>query len=150
MADVQSVSQPPVSCHPWASLDERRLSLQERLRDVWERHFGVSQRSTGHHSVRKLLQDLKSAECPAPTTSVPLRQVRGPRGTFPPQQARRLTVSFWSSGPALFIPPSDPGCAELAGGRRRAADDGAVEGGVLVQRRRPFQRLCRDLQAALP
>ncbi|XP_011609486.2 gem-associated protein 5 [Takifugu rubripes] len=76
MADVQSVSQPPVSCHPWASLDERRLSLQERLRDVWERHFGVSQRSTGHHSVRKLLQDLKSAECPAPTSSVPLRQVQ--------------------------------------------------------------------------
>lgn len=89
MADVQGVSQPSVSCHPWASLDERRVSLQERVRDVWERHFGVSQRSTGHHSIRKLLQDLKSAECPAPTTSVPLRQVRGPRSTLPASRVNK-------------------------------------------------------------
>lgn len=152
MADVQGVSQPPVSCHPWALLDVRCVSLQERVRDVWGQHFGVSQRSTGHHSIGKLLQDLKSAECPAPTTSVPLRQVRSPRSTSPlgsTSQSLDL-VSFWSSGPALFIPPSDPGCAELAVGRRRTADDGVVEGGGLVQRRRPFQHLCRDLQVALP
>lgn len=108
MADVQGVSQPPASCHPWASLDERRVSLQERARDAWERHFGVSQRSTGHRSIGKLLQDLKSAECPAPTTSVPLRQVRGPRSTPPPppppsgQQARRLTLSHFGPQVQLY------------------------------------------------
>lgn len=135
MADVQGVSQPPVSCHPWASMDERRVSLQERVRDVWEQHFGVSQRSAGHHSIRTLLQDLKSAECPAPTSSVPLRQVRGPRSTSLLGPTWSNLVSFWSSGPALFIPPPDPGCAELAVGRWRTADDGVVEGGGLVQRR---------------
>ncbi|CAF97287.1 unnamed protein product, partial [Tetraodon nigroviridis] len=76
LADVQGVPQPSASSHPWAVADERRLSLQERVRDVWEQHFGVSQRSTGQHSVRALLRDLDSVECPAPTASVPLRQVQ--------------------------------------------------------------------------
>lgn len=46
------------------------------MREVWEQHFGVSQRSTGQHGVSALLHDLKFSECPAPTASVPLRQVR--------------------------------------------------------------------------
>lgn len=85
---------------------------------MWEQHFGVSQRSTGQHSVRALLHDLESVECPAPTSSVPLRQVqfRGHQ-ELPAAWSERgqLTFSFsaWSSGPALFIPPSDAGCAQL-------------------------------------
>ncbi|KAM9347919.1 gem-associated protein 5 [Symphorus nematophorus] len=77
LADSQFESQPCVSSHLWASSPvERHLSIQDRVRDVWEQQFGVSQKSAGHHSVGALLQELKSVESPTPTTSVPLRQVQ--------------------------------------------------------------------------
>lgn len=69
---------PPQSCvfsHPWASPNERRVSIRERVRDVWEQHFGVSQKSTGHSGAATLLQELKSVDSPAATPNVPLRQV---------------------------------------------------------------------------
>ncbi|XP_040907522.1 gem-associated protein 5 [Toxotes jaculatrix] len=75
LADPRAVSQSCVSGHPWASPGEGRISFQDRVRDVWEEQFGVSQKSVGHRSAGALLQELKSVECPRPTTSVPLRQV---------------------------------------------------------------------------
>ncbi|CAK6979066.1 gem-associated protein 5 [Scomber scombrus] len=76
------VPQSCVSSHTWTRTmmmtsppGERRVRLQDRVRGVWKQQFGVSQDSAGHHSVRALLQELKSAESPTPTASVPLRQV---------------------------------------------------------------------------
>lgn len=74
LADSQVESQSCVSSHPWVSLGERHVCLQDRIRDVWEQQFGVSQKSEGHCSVGALLQELKSAESPTPTANVPLRQ----------------------------------------------------------------------------
>uniref|UniRef100_A0A671TZD5 Gem nuclear organelle associated protein 5 n=1 Tax=Sparus aurata TaxID=8175 RepID=A0A671TZD5_SPAAU len=74
LADPQVESQSCVSSHPWVSLGERHVCLQDRIRDVWEQQFGVSQKSEGHCSVGALLQELKSAESPTPTANVPLRQ----------------------------------------------------------------------------
>lgn len=76
LADVQGVSQLPASAHPWALPEKHRASLWECVIDVWEQHFAVSERSTGQRSVGVLLHDLESVECPAPTASVPLRQVQ--------------------------------------------------------------------------
>uniref|UniRef100_A0A3Q0RWZ4 Gem nuclear organelle associated protein 5 n=1 Tax=Amphilophus citrinellus TaxID=61819 RepID=A0A3Q0RWZ4_AMPCI len=60
-----------VSSHLWASPGERHISITDRVRDVWEEQFKVS-----HQSVGALLQELKSAESPAPTANIPLRQVQ--------------------------------------------------------------------------
>ncbi|KAI3373888.1 hypothetical protein L3Q82_022456, partial [Scortum barcoo] len=72
LADSQSC----VSSHPWASLGELHISIQDQVRDVWEKHFGVSQTSGGHRSAAALLQELKSVESPAPSANIPLRQVQ--------------------------------------------------------------------------
>ncbi|XP_070839743.1 gem-associated protein 5 [Chaetodon trifascialis] len=76
LADSQVVSQSAVSGHSWASPGEHHICIQDKVRDVWERHFGVSQKSGGHCSAGALLQQLKSVESPSPTASVPLRQVQ--------------------------------------------------------------------------
>ena len=65
-----------VSNHQWASPGKRPTSIQDRATEVWEEEFGVSQNSEGHRSIAALLQELKSVESPAPTASVPLRQVQ--------------------------------------------------------------------------
>uniref|UniRef100_A0A8C4H1X3 Gem (nuclear organelle) associated protein 5 n=1 Tax=Dicentrarchus labrax TaxID=13489 RepID=A0A8C4H1X3_DICLA len=75
LADSQVSSQPCVSSHPWASRGERHVSIQDRVRDVWERQFGVSQKSAGHRGAGALLQELKSVESPTPTANIPLRQL---------------------------------------------------------------------------
>lgn len=79
LEDAQVVPRSCVSSHAWASPGERHISVQDRVRDVWEQHFGVSQKSTGHRSVGALLQELKSVESPTPTANVPLRQVQSPQ-----------------------------------------------------------------------
>uniref|UniRef100_A0A3B4XQ96 Gem nuclear organelle associated protein 5 n=1 Tax=Seriola lalandi dorsalis TaxID=1841481 RepID=A0A3B4XQ96_SERLL len=75
LADSGVAPQSCVSSHLWASPGEGHISILDRVRDVWEEQFGVSQKSAGHRSVTTLLQELKSVESPAPTTNVPLRQV---------------------------------------------------------------------------
>ncbi|KAG7217173.1 hypothetical protein INR49_027714 [Caranx melampygus] len=75
LADAGVVPQSCVSSHPWASPGKGHVSIQDRVRDVWEEQFGVSQKPEGHQSVTALLQELKSVESPTPTTNVPLRQV---------------------------------------------------------------------------
>lgn len=68
---------PSVSGHVWASPSqgEQQVGVRARVRAVWEEHFDVSQTFTGSRSAEALLQELKSAEAPPPTASVPLRQV---------------------------------------------------------------------------
>ncbi|GAA6225078.1 gem-associated protein 5 [Lates japonicus] len=75
LADSVVVSQSSVSSHPWASPGSGHISIQDRVRVVWEEQFGVSQTSAGHHSARALLQELKSVDSPAPSASIPFRQV---------------------------------------------------------------------------
>ncbi|XP_044225520.1 gem-associated protein 5 [Thunnus albacares] len=72
---AEVVPQSRISSHPWTSPGQPHISIQDRVRDVWEEQFGVSQKSEGHRSARTLLQELKSAESPTPTANVPLRQV---------------------------------------------------------------------------
>eukprot|EP00064_Thunnus_orientalis_P005982 superscaffoldBa00000603_g5996 len=72
---AEVVPQSCISSHPWTSPGEQHVSIQDRVRDVWEEQFGVSLNSAGHRSARALLQELKSAESPTPTANVPLRQV---------------------------------------------------------------------------
>uniref|UniRef100_A0A4W6DNU7 Gem nuclear organelle associated protein 5 n=1 Tax=Lates calcarifer TaxID=8187 RepID=A0A4W6DNU7_LATCA len=67
LADSVVVSQSSVSSHPWASPGDGHISIQDRVRVVWEEQFGVSQTSAGHHSARALLQELKSVDSPAPS-----------------------------------------------------------------------------------
>ncbi|XP_037322661.2 gem-associated protein 5 isoform X2 [Pungitius pungitius] len=74
LADRQAAPQPAARSHPWASLGSG--GIQGRVRDVWETHFGVSQHSAGPHGAGALLQELESAESPAPTANVPLGQVQ--------------------------------------------------------------------------
>nr|XP_046266368.1 gem-associated protein 5 [Scatophagus argus] len=76
LADAQVASQSCVSSHSWASAGGHHISIQDRVREVWERQFGVSQESTGLRSVGTLLHELKSVETPTPTASVPLGQVQ--------------------------------------------------------------------------
>ncbi|TKS83312.1 Gem-associated protein 5 [Collichthys lucidus] len=76
LAAMLADSQPCVSSHPWAKAGQRHVSIQDRVRDVWERQFGVSQKSERHCSVAALLQELKSVESPTPTASIPLTQVQ--------------------------------------------------------------------------
>ncbi|XP_072230388.1 gem-associated protein 5 [Leuresthes tenuis] len=64
-----------VSSHQWASPGKCPTSIQDRATEIWEEEFGVSRSSEGHRSIAALLQELKSVESPAPTASVPLRQV---------------------------------------------------------------------------
>ncbi|XP_040929797.1 gem-associated protein 5 isoform X2 [Betta splendens] len=75
LADSRLVPQVSVSSHTWASLGERHTTLQKRVRDVWDEHFGVSHISSGQRSAAALLQELKAVESPAPTANVPLSQV---------------------------------------------------------------------------
>uniref|UniRef100_A0A665TTQ9 Uncharacterized protein n=1 Tax=Echeneis naucrates TaxID=173247 RepID=A0A665TTQ9_ECHNA len=75
LVDSGVVPQTCVSSHPWASPGESHFSILDRVREVWEEQFGVSHKSAGRCSARSLLQELKSAESPTPTASVPLRQV---------------------------------------------------------------------------
>uniref|UniRef100_A0A3Q3WYD6 Uncharacterized protein n=1 Tax=Mola mola TaxID=94237 RepID=A0A3Q3WYD6_MOLML len=70
------------SSHAWASSGESHVRIQDRVRDVWEQHFGVSRRSTGHRSVGALLQELKSVESPTPSANVPLKQVQSRQSRF--------------------------------------------------------------------
>ncbi|XP_054481337.1 gem-associated protein 5 [Anoplopoma fimbria] len=76
LPDSQAASQPCVSSHPWASPGEPHISIQDQVRDLWEKKFGVSQNSEGHRSAEALLQELKSVESPTPTANIPLRQVQ--------------------------------------------------------------------------
>ncbi|KAI9527302.1 hypothetical protein NQZ68_032173 [Dissostichus eleginoides] len=76
LADPQAASPPCVSTNLWASPGERHISIHGRVKAVWEEHFGVSQTSAGHRSVKTLLQELKSLESPTPTANIPLRQVQ--------------------------------------------------------------------------
>ncbi|XP_041807996.1 gem-associated protein 5 isoform X2 [Chelmon rostratus] len=76
LADSQVVSQSCVSSHPWASPGGRHICIQDKVRDVWEQQFEVSQKSAGHRSAGALLQELKSVESPPPTANVPFRQVQ--------------------------------------------------------------------------
>ncbi|XP_068592685.1 gem-associated protein 5 isoform X2 [Cebidichthys violaceus] len=66
LADSETSAQPRPSSH--------HGSVQDQVRDAWEEQFGVSQESAGHRSAGALLQELKSAESPAPTANIPLRQ----------------------------------------------------------------------------
>lgn len=79
LAAMLADSQSCVSSHPWATADQHLVSIQDRVRDVWERQFGVSQKSEGHCSVAALLQELKSVESPTATGSISLTQVRSPQ-----------------------------------------------------------------------
>lgn len=82
VAELVAASLPdPPSCasaHHWVAPVERLpgASLQEQVRDVWQQHFQVSSESTGHRSAESLLQELKAAESPTPSPSVPLTQVQ--------------------------------------------------------------------------
>ncbi|KAM7374027.1 hypothetical protein PAMP_006704 [Pampus punctatissimus] len=69
------VPQSCVSSHPWTSAGEQHFGVLDRVRDVWDEQFGVSQKSSGHCSAGALLQELKSVESPAVTANVPIRQV---------------------------------------------------------------------------
>lgn len=82
LADSQVVSQSCVSSHPWASPGGRHICIQDKVRDVWEQQFEVSQKSAGHRSAGALLQELKSVESPPPTANVPFRQVQSPQSAF--------------------------------------------------------------------
>ncbi|KAF7655287.1 hypothetical protein LDENG_00058260 [Lucifuga dentata] len=75
LAEAQVVTRAGVSSHRWASPGERQTSIQDRVRDVWEEEFGVTENSDGHRSVGVLLQELKSVESPQLTANLPLRQV---------------------------------------------------------------------------
>ncbi|XP_078121651.1 gem-associated protein 5 [Sander vitreus] len=76
LAALLADPQPCVSSHPWASPGRRPSSIQDRVRDVWEEHFGVSQTSAGQRSAAALRQELKSVESPTPSANIPLRQVQ--------------------------------------------------------------------------
>lgn len=106
LEDAHNAPKSCVSSHAWASSTpvEPRVSIQARVRDVWEKHFGVSEKSTGHGSVEALLQELKSAETPTPTASIPLRQVHSRRNDFPVVPA----VCFHMSSACLPPPPPHP------------------------------------------
>ncbi|XP_075958255.1 gem-associated protein 5 isoform X1 [Anarhichas minor] len=68
LADSEAAAQPRASSH--------HVSIQDQVRDAWEKQFGVSRDSAGHRSAGALLQELKSAESPTPTANIPLRQVQ--------------------------------------------------------------------------
>lgn len=69
--------------HVWASPSQgqQQVGIRARVRAVWGEHFAVSQTSTGSRSAEVLLQELKSAEAPPPTASVPIGQVLLPPDT---------------------------------------------------------------------
>nr|XP_019952606.1 PREDICTED: gem-associated protein 5-like [Paralichthys olivaceus] len=75
LEDAGVIPQPCTSGHAWSSPDEGHTSIQDRVRDVWETQFGVSQTSAGRHGAGTLLQELKSVESPTLGANVPLRQV---------------------------------------------------------------------------
>lgn len=74
---------PRVSAHPWAAPGRSRSSLWDGVRRVWEEEFGVSPDSAGGRGAEALLQELRGAESPAPSATIPFRQVRSKdvRGT---------------------------------------------------------------------
>uniref|UniRef100_UPI003AADFFB7 gem-associated protein 5-like n=1 Tax=Centroberyx gerrardi TaxID=166262 RepID=UPI003AADFFB7 len=75
LAESQVVTWSCVSHHSWASAGERRLSIQDRIREVWQEEFGVPGRSAARSGVTALLQELKAVESPQPTANIPLKQV---------------------------------------------------------------------------
>lgn len=133
--DAQVAPQACVSSHVWAASSKHHISVRDCARNVWEEHFGVSQKSTGHRSAEALLQELKSVETPTPTGSVPLRQVQssqrilacfhvcaGDEGSSRRVSQEKndlivLSLSHLSSGAAVFIPPPDGRCVEPVNGR---------------------------------
>lgn len=64
-----------VSTHQWTSPSRQLINIPDRVREIWEEEFAVSLKSEGHRSIAALLQELKSIESPAPTSSALLRQV---------------------------------------------------------------------------
>ncbi|KAM4620896.1 gem-associated protein 5 [Polymixia lowei] len=72
LAQSKVVTWSCVSTHPWAPAGQAHVSIQDRIRDVWEEEFGVSE---GSAAVGGLLQDLKAVENPQPTPTTPLKQV---------------------------------------------------------------------------
>ncbi|XP_035034293.2 gem-associated protein 5 isoform X1 [Hippoglossus stenolepis] len=75
LEDAGLIPQVWSSSHAWSSPDKGHTTLQDQVRDVWEKLFDVSQASAGRRSAATLLQELKSLESPTPSTSVPIRQV---------------------------------------------------------------------------
>ncbi|XP_029956587.1 gem-associated protein 5 isoform X2 [Salarias fasciatus] len=61
---------PCASCHTWASPSRGGGGFLDRVREVWDEQWGVSAGQAG-----VLLQELKSSDCPPPSSSVPLPQV---------------------------------------------------------------------------
>ncbi|KAM8835184.1 gem-associated protein 5 [Synchiropus picturatus] len=62
-----------VSSHCWAAPGPGLF--MDRIKDVWDRHFGVSRDSYGPCGEESLLQELQSVESPEPSANTPLRQV---------------------------------------------------------------------------
>uniref|UniRef100_A0A8C9WZ77 Gem nuclear organelle associated protein 5 n=1 Tax=Sander lucioperca TaxID=283035 RepID=A0A8C9WZ77_SANLU len=104
LAALLADPQPCVSSHPWASPGRRPSSIQDRVREVWEEHFGVSQTSAGQRSATALRQELKSVESPTPSANIPLRQVHSliPYSTF-----SRVPVTRAVPSPFYHFPPGD-------------------------------------------
>ncbi|XP_071370684.1 gem-associated protein 5-like [Centroberyx affinis] len=75
LAESQVVTWSCVSHHSWASAGERHLGIQDRIREVWQEEFGVSESSAAQGGVTALLQELKAVESPQPTANNPLKQV---------------------------------------------------------------------------
>uniref|UniRef100_A0A667Y1U1 Gem nuclear organelle associated protein 5 n=1 Tax=Myripristis murdjan TaxID=586833 RepID=A0A667Y1U1_9TELE len=75
LAEAKLVNWSSVSGHPWASPGGRHSSIQDRIREVWQEEFGVSESSAAPGSIPALLQELKAVESPQPSTHLPLKQV---------------------------------------------------------------------------
>lgn len=75
LAEAKVVSWPSVSGHPWASPGGRHSSIQDRIREVWQDEFGVSESSAAPGGIPALLQELRAVESPQPSTNLPLKQV---------------------------------------------------------------------------
>ena len=78
LEDAGLLPQAGSASHAWSSPDQGHTTLQDQVRDVWEKLFDVSQASDGRRSAATLLQELKTLESPTPSASVPIRQVHSP------------------------------------------------------------------------
>ncbi|KAG7517124.1 gem-associated protein 5 [Solea senegalensis] len=75
LEDAAAVSPSCISRHSWASPAGGHASLLDRVRDVWEEQFAISERSTGSHGAAALLQELRSMESPTASTHASVAQV---------------------------------------------------------------------------